>query len=110
MVALGHWLLISATYHGGRLPGVDALRYVPWGFAPGGHPPALILATYAAGLVAVLISGRPRQRCENRPDVGSGVLVGRCDDGRPGFVTKRHRQKGSDRDDADQAAGGHASD
>ena len=31
LVALGHWLLTSITYTGGRLSGVDALSYVSWG-------------------------------------------------------------------------------
>lgn len=30
-VVYGHWLLVSITYSGGQLSGVDALDYVPWG-------------------------------------------------------------------------------
>ncbi len=31
LVVLGHWLLTSITFSGGRLSGVDALNYVLWG-------------------------------------------------------------------------------
>ena len=30
-VVYGHWLLVSVTYRGGRLSGVDAVNYVSWG-------------------------------------------------------------------------------
>jgi len=30
-VVYGHWLLVSVTYRGGRLSGVDAVDYVSWG-------------------------------------------------------------------------------
>lgn len=30
-VVYGHWLLVSITYSGGQLSGVDALNYVSWG-------------------------------------------------------------------------------
>jgi peptidoglycan/LPS O-acetylase OafA/YrhL len=30
-VVYGHWLLVSVTYRGGQLSGVDALNYIQWG-------------------------------------------------------------------------------
>lgn len=30
-VVYGHWLLVSVTYRGGRLSGLDAVNYVSWG-------------------------------------------------------------------------------
>ena len=30
-VVYGHWLLVSVTYRGGQLSGVDAVDYVSWG-------------------------------------------------------------------------------
>jgi hypothetical protein len=56
----GWWSLVLLVA-GTAAAMVGLARFAIGGFAPGGHLPALVLAAYAAGLIAVLLTGRRRR-------------------------------------------------
>lgn len=81
MVVLGHWLLTSISYSGGRLSGIDAMSDIGWSglgtlvfqvmpvfFVVGGYANGT-LAAYGCGVILTLAAGRlaPRMTVAERP-------------------------------------------